>query len=206
MRAPVREILWLRRPPRSAVLAALLIGGSAWVILGVVADKVMAPPKELVESMRRLIHPPGGDRTLAESLFALAITPAICEEALFRGAILRGLRTRFGPFASCLVTGLLFGVLHGDVWRLVPTTLLGMLLSWVALATGSIVPSMLIHACNNAALVTLGYFGWDEAADKLPPSADLLAFGVAAVMFATGVILVARNQHPPQPQHQGNTS
>lgn len=201
MRAPVREILWLRRPARSAVLAALLIGGSAWVILGVVADKVVAPPKELVESMRRLIHPPGGDRTLVESLLALAITPAICEEALFRGAILRGLRTRFGPFASCLVTGLLFGILHGDVWRLVPTTLLGMLLSWVALATGSIVPSMLIHACNNAALVTLGYFGWDEAADKLPPSADLVAFGAAAAMFATGVILIARNQHPRQPQH-----
>jgi sodium transport system permease protein len=176
-----------------------LIGLSAWIILGVLADKLMAPPKELIDSMRRLIHPPGGDRTLAISLLALAITPAICEEALFRGAILRGLRARFDPFASCLLTGLLFGVLHGDVWRLVPTTLLGMLLSWVALATGSIIPAMVIHACNNAALVTIGYFGWDVAAEKLPASAEALTLGAAIAAFVGGVVVIARNQRTASP-------
>jgi sodium transport system permease protein len=196
---PVGVVLWLRRPGRASLLGALLIGLSAWIILGVLADKLMAPPKELIDSMRRLIHPPGGDRSFAISLLALAITPAICEEALFRGAILRGLRTRFDPFASCLLTGLLFGVLHGDVWRLLPTALLGMLLSWVALATGSIVPAMVIHACNNGALVTIGYFGWDVAAEKLPASAEALTLGAAVASFVAGVVVIARNQRPPSP-------
>src|SRR6185295_16988243 len=111
---------------------------SAWVILGVLADRLMPPPRQLIEEMRKLIRPPSGDRPLALSLLALAATPAICEEALFRGPILRGLRRQFSAPAACLLTGALFGLMHGDVWRFVPTSILGVLLSWIALASGSI--------------------------------------------------------------------
>ena len=50
----------------------------------------------------------------------MAVTPAVCEEALFRGPILRGLRTRLSPVGAAVVTGLLFGLFHGDVWRFLP--------------------------------------------------------------------------------------
>jgi sodium transport system permease protein len=191
-----RDVLMFRRPAMSALLGAVLLGASAWVILGIVADKLVPPPHELIESMRKLIRPPDGHRGFSMSLFALALTPAICEEALFRGAILRGLRQRFGVQASCALTGVLFGILHGDVWRLLPTTLLGTLLSWVALTTGSIVPAMVIHAINNGSLVTLGYFGWDQAAERLPAWVEVLTLFGAALMFAAGLVLIGRNRKP----------
>jgi sodium transport system permease protein len=193
-----RDVLMFRRPAKSAVLGAILLGASAWVILGIVADRVVPPPHELIESMRKLIRPPDGHRAFSVALFALALTPAICEEALFRGAILHGLRQRFGVQASCVLTGLLFGILHGDVWRLLPTTLLGTLLSWVVLTTGSIVPAMVIHAINNGSLVTLGYFGWDRAAERLPTWVEVLTLFVAALMFAAGLVLIGRNRKLPR--------
>ncbi|MES1205218.1 MAG: ABC transporter permease subunit/CPBP intramembrane protease [Pseudomonadota bacterium] len=190
VRRPLDSVLVLRRPRAWAVVGATLLGLSGWVILGVLADRVMPPPRQLVEDMRRLIRPPGGDRPLALSLFALAITPAICEEALFRGPILRGFRRSFSMPAACLLCGVLFGILHGDIWRFIPTALLGSLLSWVALTSGSIVPSMVVHAVNNGALTVLGYYGFDEATEALSGGAQLAMVGGALVAFVAGVAAV----------------
>ena len=85
----------------------------------------------------------------------MALTPAICEEALFRGPILRGLASRFSPLGAAVLTGLLFGLFHVDLWRLVPDRPARRALSLIALEAGSIVPSMLAHFINNACLVLL---------------------------------------------------
>jgi sodium transport system permease protein len=187
---PVRAVLFFRRPRLSALGGATLIGLSAWVVLGVLADRVMPPPRELVEQMRKLIRPDDGSRSLIVSLLALAATPALCEEALFRGPILRGFRQRFSAPAACVLTGVLFGVLHGDVWRFIPTALLGTLLSWVALRSGSIVPSMLVHLLNNGALIVLGYYGLDQVAESLPPRVEIALFAGAVILFVAGIAAV----------------
>jgi len=195
-RRPLRDVLAFHRPRLSAVGGAVMLGLSGWVILGVLADRLMPPPQHLIEEMRKLIRPPSGDRPLVVSLFALALTPAICEESLFRGPILRGLRQRFSGPAACLLTGILFGVMHGDIWRFIPTALLGALLSWVALTSGSIVPSMVIHLINNGALIVLGFYGLDQAAEKLraPAQAEILV--VAVALFVGGIAAIRRSRPP----------
>ncbi|MEO5768106.1 MAG: ABC transporter permease subunit/CPBP intramembrane protease [Polyangia bacterium] len=204
-RRPLREVLVVRAFSGWGLAGAVMLGLSGWVVLGMLADRVLPAPRHLIEEMRKLIRPPGGERSLALSLFALAVTPALCEEALFRGPILRGLRQRFSLPASCILTGLLFGVLHGDIWRFIPTSILGALLSWVALSCGSIVPSMVIHVLNNGALIILGYYGLDEAAEKLPPGLEAALLATALVLFLAGIACIrragrdrARRGHTPQ--------
>ncbi len=202
----LRDVLAFRRPNAWSVVGATMLGFSGWVILGVLADRIMPPPPHLIEEMRKLIRPPDGRRPLVVSLFALALTPAICEEALFRGPILRGFRARFSAPAACLLTGLLFGILHGDIWRFIPTSLLGALLSWVALSSGSILPSMLIHFFNNGALVVLGTYGLDLAAEKLPPSVELGIFGGALGLFIAGISAIRRGRRDETSGHAPQTS
>jgi sodium transport system permease protein len=202
VRRRLGQVIGLRRPSPWALVGATLLGLSGWVILGVLADRLMPPPPQLVEAMRRLIRPPSGDRPLVISLVALALTPAICEEALFRGPILLGLRRRFSMPAACVLTGLLFGIMHGDLWRFLPTFLLGALLSWVALASGSIVPSMVVHFFNNGALTLLGYYGLDQASEKLPASVEFSMLGGAAVLFFLGIFAV--RHRPVRGPGQGN--
>jgi len=191
-RRPLGDVLVFRRPPPTALAGAALVGLSGWIILGVLADKVIPPPREVVENIRNLIHPPGESRSLALSVFALAVTPAVCEEALFRGAILQGLRRQFTVPVSCLLTGILFGIMHGDVWRFVPTTILGVLLSWVALTSGSIIPSMLVHVLNNGVLIVLGYYGLDQAGDHLSGGATIFILGAAVVFMLGGLATIRR--------------
>ena len=203
---PLANVIGLRPPRAAAVAGAICIGMSCWIILGILADRVMPPPREVVENIRRLIRPPGQDRPLWLSIFALGVTPAICEEALFRGPILRGLRHQLPAGLACALTGILFGVLHGDVWRFVPTALLGTLLSWMALTSGSIVPSMVSHIVNNTTLIVLGYYGLDEAGEKLSSRANLLLAGGAVILLVVGIVAVRAGRQPPNPKTSPDTS
>jgi sodium transport system permease protein len=188
-RQPLRAALVLERPSARAILGATLCGLSAWIVIGLLAQWIAPAPRELIESIRRQIVPPGG-RGIGVTLLLMAITPAICEEALFRGPILRGLATRLSPVSAAIVTGGLFGLFHFDVWRLLPTGLLGVMLSLIALRAGSIVPSMLAHAVNNGCLVALAELGLDEKLTTLGVVSQIAIFVGATVVLGVGALLI----------------
>src|SRR4029077_20504437 len=98
------DVLRLRRPSAPAVAGALLIGCSAWLAFGLLFAWLLPPPKELVEHMRRVITPAEGRGAFALTLFLTALTPALCEEALLRGPILRGLRSQFTAAGAAILT------------------------------------------------------------------------------------------------------
>jgi sodium transport system permease protein len=183
------DVLRVRPVPARALLGATLVGASAWAVVGLLAEWIAPPPPELTESLRRLVAPEGG-RGLPLSLALIALTPAVCEEALFRGVILRGLAAKLPRLTSAVLTGLFFGLFHVDVWRILPTGLLGVALSLIALETDSILPAMLAHFVNNACLVVLVYAGSvGSAADMSRPAQRGLFLG-GLVVLTLGAALV----------------
>ncbi|HVZ74103.1 MAG TPA: ABC transporter permease subunit/CPBP intramembrane protease [Polyangia bacterium] len=184
----VRDVLRVRRVPARALAGATLIGASAWIVVGFVAEWLVPAPKELVEKLRHMIAPEDGH--LAVGLFLMALTPAVCEEALFRGPILRGLAARLPRVPAAIVTGLLFGLYHVDAWRLLPTGVLGVFLSLIALETGSIVPAMVTHFVNNACLLVITYAGRGSDPDDFNRPTQLAIFGAGLVVLAAGAALV----------------
>ena len=89
--------------------------------------------------------------TLAVLLIVL-IGP-LCEELAFRGFLLPLLVRSLGAAAGIIVTGMLFGMLHGfeyPDWRpVVLVAIAGMLFGWRRYETGSTVHSTLMHAGFN---------------------------------------------------------
>jgi sodium transport system permease protein len=187
---PLRDALVLRRPAPRAVVGAALIGVSAWAVVGTLSNWIAPAPTEVIEELRRVVAPADQSRGIVFTLFLMAVTPAVCEEALFRGPILRGLCARFSPRAAAIMTGILFGLYHVDVWRLLPTGVLGVVLSMVALGSGSIVPAMVTHLLNNGCLIVLAYKHWDDAANNLKGPAQVGLFAVAALVMTLGAVLV----------------
>jgi sodium transport system permease protein len=183
-------LLRIVRPPPRCRAGAALVGLSAWAAVAILSEWVSPVPKEVIEQLRRSLIPTDGSRGLLATLALVALTPAICEEALFRGPILRGLRTRVSPAAAVVLTGLLFGVFHVELSRILPTALLGVLLSLVALESGSILPAMLAHFLNNASLVGLAYFHIDERVAEVGTAASALILVAAAALTGFGLLLV----------------
>jgi membrane protease YdiL (CAAX protease family) len=178
-------------------VGAALVGASAWAVVGVIADWIVPAPPELTESLRRMVGPEGG-RGLPLSLALVALTPAICEEALFRGVILRGFASKLPRLMSAILTGVLFGLFHVDLWRILPTALLGVALSLIALETGSIVPAMLTHFINNACLVVLVHLGSAGSATDMSRATQIgLLVGGLAVLSAGAALVRGTAPQPP---------
>ena len=152
----------------------------------------------MLEELRKSLIPMDGSRSFVATLLLVAVSPAICEECLFRGPILRGLRTRFDAAVAVVVTAALFGLFHMDVYRLIPTTILGVLLGFIALESGSIVPAMVAHFCNNAMLITLASFHLDRHMETLGHRALALIVIASLALTAAGIALVRGARPKPE--------
>ena len=193
-----KSALGFARPRPRAVLGAALAGCSAWAAVAIFSEWILPVPKQLLEDLRKSLIPTDGSRGVVATLLLVAASPAICEECLFRGPILRGLRTRLGAVASVFVAAALFGLFHLDLYRLIPTTILGVLLGFLALESGSIVPSMVAHFCNNAMLITLASLHLDRQMETLGHRALTLVVVASLTLTAAGLALVRGAGHKPE--------
>lgn len=91
------------------------------------------------------------------AVLLLAILPAICEEVIFRGVVLQGLRTRFGDFVAIIISALMFALMHMSLQQFVYPFLLGCIMGWIVLRTGSIISSIIVHFINNFLVVTFAF-------------------------------------------------
>ncbi len=82
-------------------------------------------------------------------VFVIALTPAVCEEFLFRGFVLRNLESAARPNAAIFLTGFLFAVYHFQPFNLIPLVVLGTFLSFVVYYSNSIYPAIVCHFLNN---------------------------------------------------------
>lgn len=76
------------------------------------------------------------------------------EELLFRGVLLSTLARRMPLWIAIVTSAVLFGLAHlpsfGFVWYAIPAlVLLGVVSAWLRVRTGSLYPSIVLHATNN---------------------------------------------------------
>ncbi|MCY3593533.1 MAG: ABC transporter permease subunit [Acidobacteria bacterium] len=149
-RLPVRETLSLRAPAPGAWLG-VLIGAPAGLVLadGVVrlASLAMPIPEAWIEAMAENM---GAGLPLWQMLIFFSLMPGIFEEIAFRGVLLHGLKNRLTTLQLVLIAGIAFGFFHVDLFRIPPTSLLGVFLVVAVIRSGSIFPAMAWHALHNA--------------------------------------------------------
>jgi membrane protease YdiL (CAAX protease family) len=186
-----REALALR-PVKPVVVLAVVLGAPGLFLTGVALARLSGAlfplPERLLEEFARTLMPEA--MPLWKTLAILAVLPGICEEVAFRGVLLHGLRRRFSPPVLCLVVGLIFGLFHLDLVRILPTAFLGVTVAAVTLVTGSLYPAMLWHALHNATAFLASDAGIQV--EELGAGVYLSGALVAALAFA----LLWRNRTP----------
>ncbi len=98
------------------------------------------------------------DTGLLFNLSVLALTPAICEELLFRGYVQRQAERGMGVTGGILFSGIIFGVYHLRFSQVLPLCVLGIFLAYLVWRTGSLWPAVFVHFVNNAMAVALGAY------------------------------------------------
>jgi sodium transport system permease protein len=190
------------RVPTPAGLAAgvLLVAGAlpaVWLV-GWLQSFVLPIPWDLLEGLEQLMRA-GDARRLLWLLLLLALTPAICEEIVFRGVLLGGTRA-LEPWRMIALNGVVFGAFHlsfETAIRFLPTALLGGLIAWVVWRTGSIWVGALMHFVNNATLVLMTSApAVSEALSDPDAPPPLWLLPVGAAMLAAGARLLPKGGDP----------
>ena len=74
------------------------------------------------------------------NLLIVAVMPAICEEIFFRGFILTSFKGNKKSYGGAIIfSGILFGLMHMDFIRIVPTSFLGIAFAYAVCKSNSIV-------------------------------------------------------------------
>jgi sodium transport system permease protein len=178
---PVKPAVWL------AVLFAIPSGYITALGIFQIVNVVIPAPQQLLERFAEDVIPKG--MPTWQLLLYVAVLPAICEELAFRGILLSGLRRKFRPAALIVGIGVMFGLFHVTLYRIAPTAALGMILTAIALMTGSVFPGMLLHAGNNAIGVLGGTWFSIE-------TLQVWHFAAATAIFSLSLWIIYRNRTP----------
>ncbi len=135
-------------------IAALLLG--TIVLLSDVDNltrSVFPPPEALTEALANVLDT--GKHPLGSFFLLVAVAPAT-EETLFRGLILRGFLANYSKRRAILFSALLFAAMHVNPWQFVSAFVAGVLLAWLLIETGSLVPCLFAHALANGTAYLAG--------------------------------------------------
>jgi len=187
----------LRAPGVKYVVAALLIGASAWVPaheIDVLQVHLFGLPDAIAqqfEAMQKMVS----ELSLPEAVLLIAIVPAVCEELFFRGLLLSGLSSAARKWTAIVTSAVVFGVFHFILFKIPVTVGMGVVLALLCWNSRSIVPSMLAHLLHNGiGAYTALHPEWQrvigindsESFAHLP----VAVLGVGLVVFAAGLVLL----------------
>lgn len=154
------------------VVVLILVAQPAIWFLGWLNSFIPVPQsmQELqMEQMEMIENYLRGDGFVWIALFNIALVPAICEEVLFRGYVMRSFEKSWGITAAIIVSGILFGMYHLQLANLFPLAAIGILLAFITWVTESIIPAMVAHLVNNGGSVLLGKYYPETAFSELSP-------------------------------------
>ncbi|NTW49661.1 MAG: CPBP family intramembrane metalloprotease [Chlorobiales bacterium] len=119
----------------------------------------------------------------------VAVTPAICEELLFRGYIQKNFSRVLSPALTVVLTGLIFGFYHLNATETLPLCLLGIYISYLRRKSDALTVSMSVHFANNFFSV-IGMFtaAHTEQFGLSPEIADSINSGTPDITSASAIL------------------
>ena len=159
LKLPFKEVFPVRKFKARDFFGSLFLTAGG-VLLGLISVALtgMLFPKSLEGGdMQALKTYTGGETGYILTMLAMAVMPAVCEEALHRGAILSNFRAFKKEWITVLIMGLFFGIFHLSSLRFLNTVIMGICLTYIVVKKNNILLSSLMHFLINSGSVSLSY-------------------------------------------------
>jgi sodium transport system permease protein len=187
------ETLSLKKISFKSVLGSVLLAlsGSFFILKFVnsIQEKFLPMPDELKKAFENFLIGENGVPPSTLKLFLIiAVSAAVCEEVLFRGPILSGIKNKFNKTNTIIIVGILFGLFHLNIYKLFSTSVLGMLITYIAISTGSIFNGIIFHLVNNGSAILLS--NGSEGILWLAPNTPFYYYPIFLICFVLGIYLI----------------
>ena len=193
-RAPFQDILPFQPFHASITLPSLFIALAVSVI-GYVASTMVSAFLSLFGVMPVMADFSFPEEPAAAFLFLLNITliAPLTEEIVFRGVIMNILR-RFGDCFALLISSLLFAFVHMNLVQMPNAFIMGLVIGYFTLCSGSLWTGVCIHVLNNSLVLLLNgvLTGLSEDTQLL---VMLAVYGVYLFLGLIALLMLLKN-HP----------
>jgi sodium transport system permease protein len=157
-RNPRRTLLLERLPRFSAVAAAaalaVVVHPLMRHLLGWITE--LYPVEEgTLESAKQIESALAGAPSWWIVVAIMAVLPAVCEELAIRGFVLSGLRHLGHKWWAITISAIAFGAVHMLLQQKLTAAAAGMVIGYIAVQTGSLVPCIVFHAIHNGLAVSV---------------------------------------------------
>ena len=102
-------------------------------------------------------NPPSMIYMIVDCIYAVIIAPII-EEIVFRGFVLKNF-SRYNVYTGIVLSGLFFGLMHGNFYQFIFTVPFGMALAYMTVKSNSILPAIFAHFLANAGVTAINLIG-----------------------------------------------
>lgn len=176
-RQPILSTIKVKKVHPATIPLTILFTFCIWPLLSAVNSiSLLFSPNLISETVTDSVLQKGVIITLITS----ALFPAIVEEFTFRGVLYSQYRNE-RPIKAALLSGLCFGLMHMNFNQFSYAFVLGMILALLIEASGSIIPSMLVHFTFNAVSIVAVF---------VSESASISSGMIASTTSKTGKITI----------------
>ena len=192
-RVPLRTAFPLRRfsPGFGALSCCVALGVS---VIGLASSSLLT---SLLESVNLDPHTsiaiPQKPALLALTALQLCVVSPLVEEFVFRGMIFQSMR-RFGDSFALTISAILFALFHGNLVQAPNAFVMGLLIGYMVLYSGSLWVGVLIHAVNNLFNLLLNLL-LAVLPEHLQPLFLLMQLALYLIV-GIGALLVLVHQYP----------
>ncbi|MGX9757871.1 ABC transporter permease subunit/CPBP intramembrane protease [Clostridioides difficile] len=169
IKADFREVFSIKIPTLKHLLGGVVLWIGGYIIIMIITQLILflfPQNMEVAESLNKSLFMK--DKFLL-NLLIIGLLPAICEEIFFRGFIFSAFSKSKNGVKSVklaiICSGVLFGIMHMDFIRIIPTSILGIIFAYSVYKSGSIFVSMLLHFLNNSVAVIVSHYATGNIAN-----------------------------------------
>lgn len=126
--------------------------------------------------------------------FSTIVVPCIIEEFAMRGVAMQPLR-KYGDAFAITATAVIFGLMHMNAVQGIFAFIAGLVFGYIAIVTGSVWASVIVHALNNAFYVAVNYLSEQNSAigDKFYNVSVVIIFIIGIVCLV--LLLFNKNKN-----------
>lgn len=199
------ETFSLKLPKLKHIIGGIILWMGGYIIVMIISQLILylfPQNMKVIESLNSSLFIK--DNFLL-NLFVIAIMPAICEEMFFRGFIFTSFKGEKSARGAILFSSILFGFMHIDFLRIIPTSILGIILAYSVYKSGSIFVAMLIHFLNNGIVVLMSHYQSSQLA-KIYKFVDIdfnnldlmnliILIVIALMLICLGILIFRKNKN-----------
>lgn len=192
-----KSVFRLKMPRLVHIIAAVITWAGAFIVMEIVSVFLANIFPESYNSADDAVNLLITDSSTLLIIIAVAVMPAICEELAFRGLLFGTLSKKYKIWPAIIISGLIFGIYHGNLIKTFVVGFLGMTMAYVIYNTDSIFVSMIMHFLNNFIAIALS-LNADFVAKYIPALVnndmgigEIAGFSMAGlILFVIGILVI----------------